>query len=46
MYMYAPPRGRFRSVNSFPEEQCLVYLSPSDGMVVWGPGGLPPEKFS
>ena len=37
--------GRFRSVSSFPEEQCLVYETPTDGTVVWCSRVLPPESF-
>ena len=37
---------RFWYSNSFPEEQCTVYRSPSNTMASWRSGGLPPEKFS
>ena len=32
-------RGRFLSSNSFPEEQCLIYWSPSNTMLIWGSEG-------
>ena len=38
-------RGRFWLLNYFPEEECLVYWSPSKSMEIWRSGGLPPEKF-
>ena len=38
-------RGRFLSLNSIPEEQCLAYWSPSNAMLIWGSGDLSQEKF-
>ena len=39
-------RGKFSSLNSFPEEQCLVYWSSISTTPIWESGGLPPENYS
>ena len=45
IYMFLH-RARLWSLNSFPEEQCLMNLSPSNTTIIWGSGGFPPDKVS
>ena len=45
MYVYSST-GSDCGLPTLPEEQCLVYLSPSDTTQIWGSGGLPTENLS
>ena len=42
MYIYAPPQGVDFGLQTFPEEQCLIFSSPSNTMVLKILAPLPP----